>query len=445
MNRSLSLNKYMFIAILTGIGTCVLLSTLTYTGITEQFSDVTSIICCAIFTVLIVMIMRGVRLDFVAQKFIFPAYLIRISLLVVDYLEGDIIGKLLNIRDYKTFEAVALRYYKGDFSSGSTNYPYIMNALFHVFGPNTFINRLVNILLSVLTMIVMYKFLQEMQIEKKCRLLALAILSFSPYTIVYSILSMRESFYLFFITFSFCLFCKWKLTGNDKYIYYTIVSVAPVLYLHSGYISFPILYLFYYVFDKSKGNKKGLFVIFIRITVCIAIIFFLSQLQSMHYLFRNGQKGLIYSIQTTYRQHSNQGGGSQYLSWMRASNPLQILLFTPIRMLYFLISPVIFDWRGAVDLISFLTDGLLHLTSLVCTLIYMRRFKKGLFNGNHGQQHYYICKWAILLICMTALVFSWGVTTAGAAIRHRNCLIGIECIGLGVFFYYRMPTNRLTL
>lgn len=427
------------------VGTCVIFSVLTYAGITEQFKDITSIICCTIFTVLIAVIMSGLRIDHMAQRLIFLAYMARLLLLALDYLEGDIIGNLLNIRDYKIFEAVARRYYEGVFSSRSTNYPYIINVIFHVFGPNTFMNRLINILLSVMTLMIVYKFLQEMQLEKKCRILALAILSFSPYTIVYSILSMRESYYLFFITLSFCHFCKWKFTGNDKYIYYTIVSVAPVLYLHSGYISFPALYLFYYVFDKSKGNKKGLFIFFIRIVACVAIIIFLSQLQSMHYIFRNGQRGLIYSIQTTYRQHSNQGGGSRYLSWMKASNPIQILIFTPIRMLYFLFSPIIFDWRGIVDLISFLTDGLLHLISLACAMSFMKRVKRGLYNGKNGHKYYYICKWAILLVCMTALIFSWGVTTAGAAIRHRNCLIGIECIGLCVYFSYHMPKYRLLL
>lgn len=370
---------------------------------------------------------------------VFAAFLIRMIVLIIEISTDNAFGNLLHVLDSDMFENMALDYYYGYTNTYQTKYPGIINTLFLVFGPNIYLVRLLNVILATLTIIYACRILSVLNISIKGKQIASIIIGLTPYSIYYSASLMREAMYLFFLSASFYLFIKWKKEHVDLNIYFAIALTIPALYLHSGYLSFPAVYLFYYVFDKTKAREGKMSVIILRIIGCLVILVFLSQLQSMFYIFRSKDAGILDSIRRTYRQHSNQGGGSQYLSWMTTSNPFEIILYTPIRMVYFLISPFLLDWRGFGDIASFFLDGLIHMVIIWSSVHKLAKRKSAEKSENMD-----VLKWGLMIIFLTAIIFCWGTTTSGAAIRHRNCLFGVESIMCAVLFDNRQKEKYIS-
>ena len=100
-------------------------------------------------------------------------------------------------------------------------------------------------------------------------------------------------------------------------------------------------------------------------------------------------------------------GGSDYLQWIDCKNWLQFIPYTILKVFYFLFSPLPNEARGLVDLVSFVTDGLLVFL-LITYMLYRMKDKnaKGVIFA--------------ALVCILSLsgIFAWGVRNAGTAIRH---------------------------
>ena len=426
-SRTILIGKYRLTNIILLFTVSLFSLCLTVLGISDRIPYGMSFLWTVMLFVFLGFIMRSYCSDSVSSNIVFFAFIVRLFFLFIDIIGNDFFGKLLNVRDYSVFESIASQYYRGIFSNRSSNYPYVINMMYHIFGDNVFIVRAINVFLSTWAVAMAGDVLTLFNVSQKTKMIALFIPAFSPYSIFYSILLMRESIYFLFLTASFCNFAKWYKFKKDVYMYSALGFTLPAIYLHSGYLTFSGVYLFFFLFDKSKKTKSKIPVILFRVFLAVLILFVLSQFQSLHYLTRNSGRGLIYTIQKTYRQHLNQGGGSQYLKWMGVTyNPLLILLYTPIRAFFFLSSPFLLDWRGLNDIISFSFDSIIHLYVISNVLSFLK--KKRDERAAEDPIEVFICKWGMMIIFLTSLVFCWGVTTSGAAIRHRNCLFGLESV-----------------
>lgn len=110
-------------------------------------------------------------------------------------------------------------------------------------------------------------------------------------------------------------------------------------------------------------------------------------------------------------------GGSDYLTGIEVTTWGGLLFWTPIRMLYFLLSPMPTDWRGIGDMAAFAIDS-------APIIVFVAGILKGL-KKNKNKSYVY----AGLLCCLIITgIFAWGVTNAGTAMRHRALLIGVFAV-----------------
>ena len=108
------------------------------------------------------------------------------------------------------------------------------------------------------------------------------------------------------------------------------------------------------------------------------------------------------------------GGAAYDVSLVDDNSILGLIVNSPIRMFYFLASPLPWDWRGLNDMIAFIGNALLYTVSLYYGF-------KSIKNKNFENKNIII---VLLIIALaSAFLYSWGVSNAGTALRHRDKFI----------------------
>ena len=122
--------------------------------------------------------------------------------------------------------------------------------------------------------------------------------------------------------------------------------------------------------------------------------------------------------------------GSAYLVGLNADTWYMMLLYSPIKLLYYLFSPLPMNWRGLSDVLAFLLDSSIHLLYFYFILLYMRknRIKKERGITNRILISIFWC------VILSGFVFAISTYTAGTAIRHRDALLGLELVSIGLIF-----------
>lgn len=363
------------------------------------------------------------------RLYIKSAYLVRVFLLYFNVLTNNFVDTFFKNVDYITFLDVAHDYYNGDFSFIWTNYPRILYLQYQLFGENEYIVRLINVFLSILAIMVVCKILEYLKLRDKIASWIVWIVCFLPYPCIGSIFILREPMYIFFCTLSLYYFLKYIDKKNLIDFMLAILLAFIPIYLHSGHIVVLMAYFTIYVL-YGKDNKASILNLRLLIGACVGLLGVLLIVKGFggDYL-KIGTNGILGGIQTIFKKAFKNGGGSFYLKWMQAPDSLLAVgLYTPIRIIYFLISPLPMDFRGIVDVIAFVGDSSIHLIALVCFFVYcFGREKK-------NKVEWIFVLTIFLIMIFTASVFGWGTFTTGTAIRHREFMLYMECILIAIFF-----------
>ena len=106
-------------------------------------------------------------------------------------------------------------------------------------------------------------------------------------------------------------------------------------------------------------------------------------------------------------------GGSAYnANIVSNDSTLGFIINTPFRMFYFLFSPVPWNWRSATDAIAFFFSALFYGYVFIRTIPHLTK-KHGFSLGS-----------ALFLIALlTLMMFGWGVSNSGTALRHRDKMV----------------------
>jgi len=143
--------------------------------------------------------------------------------------------------------------------------------------------------------------------------------------------------------------------------------------------------------------------------------------------FFNKFTHLVEDTDDFYEIASGSGrGDAAYLTNLKTENPLELVLHGPIKMLYFLSSPLPWDWRGIIDIISFLYDGIIYLPLILYSVANFKKYVRGnpLSIG------------VFLMLITTVFIFGIGVNNAGTAMRHRYKIFYL------IFILFLMVFNK---
>lgn len=382
------------------------------------------IICTLSITGIVLILFNGLPMSGVTWGIIISSWVLRVIAIPIDMQYGisrqpDQYGFFHNAELIATNQL--------DPTANVNLYSKWMAPILNIFGVSDYIVRLLNAFICMVGIFFTLKAISLFKVSKRNYYICISLLALSPFTILFSICTLREATYFFLVSLSMYLFILWIRKGEILFYILSVASTVPAFMLHSGYICVATVYIIVFLFSRigKKEKRRIIKLVFVVLGVILLPIIIKSGYMGHFSILLSGngiETGLIGYIKSSNGANVSLGGSS-YLEWtVNVSSIWQIIEYTPLRMVYFLFSPMVWDIRGIGDVFAVCTDSLIFIALIVLIV-------KSRINGRHLEyKTKIIFITGILIIVLASILFGWGTITAGTAIRHRNFLIPVLSI-----------------
>lgn len=298
--------------------------------------------------------------------------------------------------------------------AGHGGYSAVLGWIYKLFYPNPLWGQYFNVIASILTIVVVYRILCKLDIEQKYKTYAVLIMCFMPNYLIMSAILLRESFIALLLAIAIYYLLEWWYSNCWKNIIISIVSVLAATYLHSGTIAYVVAILIIVALGGNSARKFK-FKLSTVLLVSVGVAFLLFIYNYYGDIFFNYMGGLNSIEDIANKSEVYATGGSAYSVYIVDDNStLGFIINSPLRVFYFLASPLPWDWRGINDIIAFVGSGLFYMISVYYG------FKavsiKTVKNRN-------IIIIMMIIAISNSIIYSWGVSNAGTALRHRDKFI----------------------
>jgi len=337
-------------------------------------------------------------------------YFLRIVLLLWDIYCSHIFRLPNSGRDSEMYQEIALQEYQGLIVSRPNMYSRFLAHLYQLFGPQRIIGQYVNILLGVMSVLIALKILRKYKVAKPMQTLALVVGMLIPSYILINSILLRESSIIFLLSVSIYCFVLWLKDNKVTCFILAVVLSLVAATFHSGAIAPALGYAACLAFYDSRQrnfrfNKSTLFLT----TICLLVFFIIyNRFEDVIFAKFSGAD----SISDITNSISEGSGGSGYSIAIKTGNDLvDMVVNTPIRIGYFILAPLPWDWRGINDIIAFVFSALFY---GYCYFLSYKALRNSLFPNRE------LIIALFVMSVISAFVFAWGVKNAGTAMRHRD-------------------------
>ncbi|WP_223634656.1 hypothetical protein [Planococcus sp. 4-30] len=342
-------------------------------------------------------------------KWIFLIYIgfcLRIVILLID-IYVPFIPIFGSGADTEYFHTASLKIANGEMSlsEGRTFYVTLLSGFYYFFGDQRILAQFLNIVLWIFSAIYLLKTLRIFNVNETLIFWSLVIFTFAPNLMFMTSILLRESIIIFFLMLSLYNFFTWMNKKNFLSFLFAIIFILFSMLFHAGMIGVLLSYLVILIFLQSKkGIKNKKLYLFFFIIIFLFLLLnddlFLSKFLSL-------QEDGVENLDVT------NSGGSAYLQSFNHLNGWLVFLLTPLKMIFFLFSPLPFNWRGMSDLISFGFDSVIYIFLAIMILTYIKK----------SSLEKKVKVSLVILLFISIFVFSYGTGNAGTAMRHRTKLI----------------------
>lgn len=294
-------------------------------------------------------------------------------------------------------------------------YTKITGVIYFISGRVPLLVQFVNVVLGVFIVYYVYKIIIEFGATKRSAQIGSVITALFPTLCLYSAMTSRETFISFFTIVSVFYFFKWLNSGKVSKLILAAAFLLLSSALFGAMIVIGVVYAIFFIFYEAKIKKwrlvskqsfLGIFIVTLVIMIIIFNPFLMDKLP--------GDLRLVFSPDyMSYKVTVVAEGGAAYLVGFTPNSILDIIIQSPVRMVYFLLAP--FPWMiSSPGQILGLIDALLYLVLVFYSirgLKYLKKYNNPAF-------------WAIILMLLIIIgTFAWGVSNFGTAIRHRQKIV----------------------
>ena len=308
-------------------------------------------------------------------------------------------------------------------------YPFWVGRIYKLFGVQHMTAQYLNIMLAMCSLVMVYKILQKFDINVKTRKFTMLIGAFLPNLMMITVFLLQESIISFFIISSLYMFTKWWFGGSPLNIVIAVLFSAAGAILHMGALTVGIGVLLMLVLLNKKDKiitvtpVKLLLVVVMAFAVLLVLTTFGDSLL--------GKLGGDISAENILAESAKreEGGGGYIIGIQGLPPAVDLVVNTPIRMFYFIFSPLPWMWRGLGDIVAFFGSTIFYICT-VWTVVKAFRTKpnKTLVDDNIGS--YLVVLTVVVLIA--SVMFGWGVSNSGSVLRHREKFTYICIVAFGV-------------
>ncbi|MCA0985134.1 hypothetical protein LCL89_13970 [Halobacillus yeomjeoni] len=315
-------------------------------------------------------------------------------------------------------------------------YSKVLGVLFFLGPEDRIMGHYLNVLIGMTTLLLVLKILKEWNIKSVVQNYCVAGMAFFPSALIFSSILLREALISMLVVLSFYCFMQWY---QSLRLFYMGAAVAIVLIgsvLHSGVIGILVGYAFLFIFYNHEEKKlvfsvrsvvPFLVIVMAALSMSVVSMKNIPFLGKFAFYMENSQD--LYKIASG--NDSTDAGGSAYLTSLNIDTLWEVVLYAPIKMFYFLTSPLPWGWRGFSDAASFSYDGLIYFVLLILVVI---KFRDQVMNQP-------ILLGLLVMILTTVFIFGIGVDNAGTSMRHRYKLVYLVAM-LAVFVIDQMMKGK---
>lgn len=349
------------------------------------------------------------------------AYIVRLGVLFLDIYGKSFITIPQSGADSTMYYSNAVAVMNGGSEDRGGLFSLIMGNIFKFIGSNQLFARYIILLTSMVVLYLIAKVLIDLDINEKTLQWSMWIICCFPTFSMLSVIFLRELFVSFFAAFSIFCFVRYLTHNNWITLVLSFAAILPGAALHAGILALAVGYVIVLVLYNNKKQNFTFNVVGVLSAIVLALVFLFVVVQSGDTFTEKFNK--VEDIDDV--ANTNDEGGSSYARFVgNSKNPLNMVVFTIPRIIFFLFSPLPFQWRNPIDAISFICGSALYLTSVYFSI-------KTIKNSNNKLYKSIVISLLIIAFC-AVFVFGWGVSNTGTALRHRDKLFAIFAILLGV-------------
>ena len=267
-------------------------------------------------------------------------------------------------------------------------------------------------MLAMLSIRLTDSIMRELEIEENIRFVCMMLIAVFPTFAMFNVIYCREPVIalLIIVSIYFALIGFKSKTIGNRLLYCFLSFVFGVIgcFFHAACVSTVIgIVIAGFLYDWDKGemriSKKSVFVGLVLVLILCILYRFLP--------WKYGSGFQIKDLAERFMFESNLNAGSSYAKYVGDSSTWgRFFLYTPARMFYAMFSPLPWQWRGMLDIVTFFLNSLLYLIVFVIGII--NTFKKEYWN--------YYNKWLVLIALVASVIIGWGSTAFGNSLRHRD-------------------------
>lgn len=286
--------------------------------------------------------------------------------------------------------------------------------LFYLIGPIRVFAQYTNALFGLTSVLLIHQVLSQLPLSDRRAQRALALVALLPNTLVLTAIFLRESVIALLVTIAVVSFLRWYQSGSLRHIVVAIASVLTASIFHAGVIAVGVGMVFVFLaYQPGKGRFGPGWKTVPYLMLFAAIVFLVATRYPDLFL---GKFEQVKSGEDVIDIANFRGGGSKYLTNIEVESYGDLVRYGPLRSLYFLASPLPWDFRGLSDVFAFLFDSVFYVSAVIIFILQYRKLAASERALGFG---------VLVVILVSVTVFGAGVSNSGTALRHRFKLLAL--------------------
>lgn len=250
---------------------------------------------------------------------------------------------------------------------------------------------------------------------QKGRLLFFTLIGFAPMLTLFSAVFLRENYIILFLLLATIHLVKFSISLKINSAILFVVYTLLASFFHGALILYILALPLYVLLNQNLLSfQKKIFLMTIFISSLISVFYFF-EFQKLNILNNNDFSDFLEIL--NHKTQTSANANTSYLQNLQAQTFLDLVWQIPVRVFYFLTKPFIWDIKTPSYMVLFL-DAIFW---LYCLIIIIKQRKILL---SRPETLAILIATSILIV-----VFAYGTTNFGTAIRHRSkFLIEISAI-----------------
>jgi len=306
-------------------------------------------------------------------------------------------------------------------------YSYALGVIYFLIDDSLFLGSFLSVLAWLSSAVLLSKIMHRFSIDKSHQSKAMLIYALLPSSIVYTSVTLREVFQLFFVNLAFYSIIKIYLDKSAKHWTVLCCAVIGMGVLHGALIAFGIFVVAATLSLILLRRRNGYSLIKLALAaplVALIVFFGISFFNNFSYKLDDG---LAVAVEAYQKGSLGTDSRANYKDNVDIGGVTGLLIFIPFSLLQYLFEPMPWRITAAIDVVTLLENSL-RVWLILKAFVSMR-------NISHEGRKLLVFIFFSYIVIET--IWSLGTINWGTAMRHH-----LPSIGLLLVSAFSYSTNK---